>query len=536
MKKMMKLLKLACLSALALAAVHADARPSRVRHGAAGYGKNVAVPEDALVAVYVDFGKTYKRGTDVAKTLIRALPDEERTEANGQFENVVAFIDKVNDALEPEWLLLTFGGDLENIDEHSAKEHIVSVARVHTSEHTLSALLNDIFNGLEITAEKRAGGVVFNLPGNRHYGLVDGKYLIYCMSEDVFSDVFDMYAGRGEASKEFSDLADIPDNAVCRIMTAPVGKVLERFGVRPIIENFGAASKDQDLANMILNMGSISLDVGAGDELSLSLQVACNSSSDAKVIEGLMRSVAFLARLGCDTGAFAAVNPDVFGGIDRSDLNMLVAGRDILINLARDFEVDRGGSVATFSCKLRTERIAEFITRMASLSSNDWEDDKRADVAQKDEPKKEGYHGYRREKKVVDAKDDKAGEPRKYDGYTTPRKSEEAAKDVKKEDAKAVQEDDNGAVQSFWSYRRNAKKATCLSNMKQLQTAAEMYMLNHGTPPSLDDLCGLGPDKYLKTKPTCPLDGSSYRVSYEDGEFKVTCPNADKGHVFPNCN
>ena len=64
--------------------------------------------------------------------------------------------------------------------------------------------------------------------------------------------------------------------------------------------------------------------------------------------------------------------------------------------------------------------------------------------------------------------------------------------------------------------------------MKELQAAAELYMMHHSSTPTVYDLCG--PEKLIPRRLTCPLDASSYRIYREDGEIKVSCPNARKGH------
>ncbi len=84
------------------------------------------------------------------------------------------------------------------------------------------------------------------------------------------------------------------------------------------------------------------------------------------------------------------------------------------------------------------------------------------------------------------------------------------------------------ADSSYSIYSRDFQRKICISNMKRLQNAAKLYMLNHGSMPSIYDLCG--PGKYLRTEPTCPKNGRSYRFFREYGEIKVSCPNAYEGH------
>ena len=84
------------------------------------------------------------------------------------------------------------------------------------------------------------------------------------------------------------------------------------------------------------------------------------------------------------------------------------------------------------------------------------------------------------------------------------------------------------ADSSYIIYSREMQRKNCRSNMKQLQNAVKLYMLNHGSMPTIYDLCG--PGKYLRTEPTCPKDGRPYRFFREAGEIKVTCPNDDEHH------
>ena len=87
----------------------------------------------------------------------------------------------------------------------------------------------------------------------------------------------------------------------------------------------------------------------------------------------------------------------------------------------------------------------------------------------------------------------------------------------------------NTKADSYYStYSRYIQRKSCISNMKRLQKAAKLYMLNHGSMPSIYDLCG--PGKYLRTEPTCPKDNRSYRIFRENGEIKVSCPNPYEDH------
>lgn len=90
------------------------------------------------------------------------------------------------------------------------------------------------------------------------------------------------------------------------------------------------------------------------------------------------------------------------------------------------------------------------------------------------------------------------------------------------------------AIPNFIKYRNESQKSTCISNMKQLQTAGEQWCMIKGATavPGLSDLCGS--DKYVKTTPVCPYATEAYTVANESGIVTVTCPQAAAlGHVIP---
>ena len=88
------------------------------------------------------------------------------------------------------------------------------------------------------------------------------------------------------------------------------------------------------------------------------------------------------------------------------------------------------------------------------------------------------------------------------------------------------------AIPSYSKYRRETQAAACISNMKMIQSASEMYMLRHGSyPTSVSDLCGY--DNYIKTEPTCPKDGSRYVLESSDySGVDVKCKSGDPRHVL----
>ena len=84
------------------------------------------------------------------------------------------------------------------------------------------------------------------------------------------------------------------------------------------------------------------------------------------------------------------------------------------------------------------------------------------------------------------------------------------------------------AIPNFVKYRNESQRSSCISNMKQLQTAGEQFLMVKGVSatPSLSDLCGA--TLYIKKTPTCPYDTSgSYTLSVDAATkmVLVTCPN-----------
>lgn len=347
---MKKVLKLACLAAFALVI--------------AGCGKRGQVPEKTVIAAYVDLEKMYDNGKELAEALIASLPVDARDEAKKGMEEAIKEIDKYKDMLRPEWMVVACGGDFKSL-VNSQQDCFAVVVRVKADEATIEKLLKeDGFDGL--TPGKREGGVVYDL-GRKFVGLVDGKYLIASPSKDAFGDMFDLYAGKTKPSAEFNDLPEITGSTVCRVSTAPVSSLLTRFELTREIEKFGEACEDEDLADMILSVGAVSLDVWMDKEdVGLLLRVKCGSVGDAKTLEHFFHSIAFSSRVACDVAAYAGKEADKFG-LKARDLAPL---QNVFIDLSRTVDAGRDGNVAVLSCALGAERISEIIQSGTSALSS----------------------------------------------------------------------------------------------------------------------------------------------------------------------
>ncbi len=83
---MTKTLKLVCLLFLALTVV--------------GCGKKAIVPENTIVAAYIDIERAHGNGKDIASTIIGALFADEQSQAKSEYEEVLKKIDNLKDSLK----------------------------------------------------------------------------------------------------------------------------------------------------------------------------------------------------------------------------------------------------------------------------------------------------------------------------------------------------------------------------------------------------------------------------------------------------
>ena len=88
------------------------------------------------------------------------------------------------------------------------------------------------------------------------------------------------------------------------------------------------------------------------------------------------------------------------------------------------------------------------------------------------------------------------------------------------------------AIPNFVKYRQNSQAAACVSNLKQIEAAAEQAKMAGQEISSVADL--VGKNKYIKNMPHCPAakDGEN---TYSLGDDAAgTPPTCSKGKVDPN--
>lgn len=301
---MKKLFSLICLAALVMAVA-----------GCGGQKNSEAVvPENTVVAAYIDIERAYDDGKSLAKDIIQELPSAKRADAKKRYEEAVKKFDEIKDPLNPEWAVITFGGSIKTLSKDPDKCFAFAV-RINANEDAVTKVLKKHASDEDaVTIEKKNGNVIYrDTKEDDHMGLVDGKYLIGAASKEAFEEMFDLYAGNGRASEEFDDLSRISGNTICRIQTAPVSSLLKRFELEKHVEKFGKDSQDDELTNMILNMGPVSLDIALAEGGELVLRVECASSDDAEIVESAFQLFAFTGRLASDGLRYAVKNKDLMG-------------------------------------------------------------------------------------------------------------------------------------------------------------------------------------------------------------------------------
>lgn len=351
--KMKKALRFACLAILALAV--------------AGCGKKPQVPEHTVVAAYVNFEKTYESGSSLTKSIIKELPGFARQDATREYEDAIKFIDECREALKPKWAVIAFGGTIKDLFQAS-RENIAIAVRIDADENTADDILKKWVTKMtgceDIAPDKREKGVIYEAYSS-FAGRVDDDILILANSKDAFMDMFDLYRGRGKPSKDFEKLSDISGNTVARISTVPIHNLISRFELTEEVEKFGKAGNDEDLADMILHLGTVTLDILADEEdIGLSLRIICGSSDDAKILEHLFHSIAFMSRVGFDLGAYLAENPDRIPKALRHHRNRISQSKDFFNAVARAFNAARDGRVAEITFANSMDMIAKSIAKI----------------------------------------------------------------------------------------------------------------------------------------------------------------------------
>ena len=350
-----------------------------------GCGGKPKVPANAVAAAYIDVDKAIWNAADVIEMMIGELPKERRKKAEEEFDKFVKEHKKDISALDADWMCATVEPrknssslDLAIVIKCDSKAKLPSVGA--SLEELAAAALKkvDTINGCDVYAYLESG---FGSPLHQFAGcngmciaFVDGKYVVCTSVKGFVNDeakafanrMIDLYKdGKGDTSDDFGDLADIEDDAVARIQVAEAGTIADILGVRDDIEKFGEEIDDEDLAEMLLDVENVTLDVNLSDDIvGLVLNVDAGSRELAKVVESAFNVLQFASRVWSSVGV-AALNDSMnkvlsafYGSSKKAKGEALKAfGKQ-----AREaVDVDRSGSTATLTVEFDTEDLLEAV-------------------------------------------------------------------------------------------------------------------------------------------------------------------------------
>ena len=333
----------------------------------AGCGKRPQVPEHAVAAVYVEFEKAYENGKSLTATIIKELPESSRKGATKEYEDALKFIDECRESLKPKWAVVAFGGTIKDLSRAPC-ENIAIAIRVDTDEQTADSMLKKWMTKMtgrkDIEPDKREKGVIYAAYSS-YAGRIKDDFLILANSKDAFMGMFNLYTGEGLPSKDFPELPRISGHTLARIQTVPIHSLISRLELTGEIENFGKVSDDEDLADMILHLGAVTLDILAdGNDIGLSLRIICGSSDDAKILEHVFQTIAFMSRAGFDLCAYLADNPSRLPENLRHYRGKINQSKDFFIAASRAFDAARDGRIAEITFASSMDEIAQSIAKI----------------------------------------------------------------------------------------------------------------------------------------------------------------------------
>ena len=82
------------------------------------------------------------------------------------------------------------------------------------------------------------------------------------------------------------------------------------------------------------------------------------------------------------------------------------------------------------------------------------------------------------------------------------------------------------AIPNFIKNRNDSQRRACISNMRQIETAAENYRVANPNVTAITVGQLVGSDNYIKTTPTCPSHGAGYSIEITDDVISVKCNDA----------
>lgn len=337
-----------------------------------GCGGKPKIPANTVAAAYVDLEDLADNALDVIDDAIDEIPNKEmRKEAREEFDKLVKEHKKDLKAVDAEWLVLTVGLDRGNAPEIAAVVKCDYNAKI-PGANNLSLKECAAMSGSKVASKEKYETFRASVPvvGSAYVSFVDGKYIVVAEDEAVSEKIVALYAdGKGETSDDFDDLTDIGGDTVARIQTAKVETFLKVTGgekwkdVRKDIEKFFEDAGDEDLGDLLLDIGNVTLDINFSDDvLGYVLSVDAGSRKLAKVVESAFNVIAFASRVGTTvgTGVVTKFNPLLrqFGLAGQSE-TIEKAIKAIADQIRDAVDVDRSGSTATLTVEFDTDDLLE---------------------------------------------------------------------------------------------------------------------------------------------------------------------------------
>ena len=341
-----------------------------------GCGGKPKIPANTVAAAYVDLDNLVGNAFDVVDDAIDEIPNKEkRKEMREEFKKFVKEHKPDFKAIDLDWAVLTFGIGEKDKEEIALVIKCDCKKKIPTADTSVSEMVKGMGGGKTISSGEKyetykvslGGGMMFMpipLPKSLFVTVAKDQYVILTVDEDVMKKMVDLYAnGKGETSDDFDDLADVSSDTIIRIQTAEAETFAKLAGVKEFIENYCKEAGDEDMADLLLDVENLTLDINFSDDIvGAVLTVDAGSRELAKVVESAFNVVAFASRLGVD---LVAGNPEGF----RSKFGCNSISKDAFAKMVKavaeevrdGVEADRSGSTATLTVELDTDDLLEAV-------------------------------------------------------------------------------------------------------------------------------------------------------------------------------
>lgn len=343
-----------------------------------GCGGKPQIPENTVAAVYVDIENLVGNAIDVIDDAIDEIPNkDQRKEAREEFKKFIKERKPDLKAIDAEWLVITMGVD------KGAGPEFAAVLKCDCKTPIPSAgnqSVKDLFKGgKKIASEAKYETVqippeIFDamiptevrgmLSPSLFVTIAKDKYVIFTMTKDMTDKMVDLYVnGKGKTSDDFDDLTDIGGDTIIRVQTAEVETVAKNLGFKEEIEKFFKEAGDEDMADLILDIENLTLDINFSDDIIGGvLTVDAGSRELAKVVESAFNVAAFASRFAVDMVAGEPEKYRTQFGLGRVSKEAFAKMVKAVAEEARDaVESDRSGSTATLTVELDTGDLLEAI-------------------------------------------------------------------------------------------------------------------------------------------------------------------------------